>query len=500
MVNPDTTEITAANNMVISSTPKNQPIKVTTSMAEGKYKLYHWDKPENESEFPVHWEGADSLDSEYFTKNSGFKVDEKDTHTDAHIGGDYQVDGIILDKPSATDTVTVEYGVIGTYKNKPVTAKVVYSNIIVDNENKLPALTFSSNLSMGQWRWNIKQLDSMYTFYYEDGSKVELEGDSFLGINSLDLGEYGWYKNASDYYVTDKTFLTETQNPLTNDGTVMLGTGKGITDPTDTDYTDEVGASTFTKETVSFKVSGTDHLFTYGTADGRQWWATSSATLFNVVPEKPTKSIENTEGEDIDGGKVKPGQEVTYKISQKVNTLGVDLLTKYKSMTFVDKLPEEVTYVDSELQDESGKKVDETGMKELDEATNTLTYKVSPDYLQNGMKYNAETYTLNVNVKVKDDVKDGVVLKNIANVTINENSQDTNEVTVTPEIDPPVTPEPKPEPKPEVPEPVQEAKPVTLPATGGMDLNTKYTLGFVVLLTVVGAISGTIIYVIKKRA
>lgn len=428
---------------------------------------------------------------------------------------DYGQTTVSIKDVTEADEITVNHSYVGKYNGSDVSAQVKYSNFkkSVKNEGEA-SFFFSDNLYSGFVYNMIRQLNVEVTFIDTATQQpIDLKGESYLTFNSLNgtqkgepnvefADEFVSYLNQPEglniYSVKDSNIL-EVPNTIDNEGLVYAGASDS--------FTDVLGSDDYKKNTVSYQIGGKQSQFKLGTLNDRGgvWTSLNSATLFSVTPEKPTKAIQNNEGEDIDGGKVKPGQELTYKISQKVNTLGMDLLEKYKSMTFIDKLPEEVTYVDSELQDEKGTKVDEKGTKLLEESTNTLTYNVSTDYLQKEMKYNGETYTLNVKVKVKDDVKDGVVLKNIANVTINKNSQDTNEVIVTPEIDPPVTPvdppvTPEPKPDPVIdPETPQDPKPVTLPATGGMDLNLKYILGFVGFLAVVGSAASTLIYFINKR-
>ena len=53
------------------------------------------------------------------------------------------------------------------------------------------------------------------------------------------------------------------------------------------------------------------------------------------------------------------GQEITYRVSQKVHTLGVETVSKYSALKFVDKLPAEVDYVSAWLEDAAGNKISE---------------------------------------------------------------------------------------------------------------------------------------------
>ena len=48
------------------------------------------------------------------------------------------------------------------------------------------------------------------------------------------------------------------------------------------------------------------------------------------------------------------GQGITYRVSQKVHTLGVETVSKYSALKFVDKLPAEVDYVSAWLEDAAG--------------------------------------------------------------------------------------------------------------------------------------------------
>ncbi len=93
------------------------------------------------------------------------------------------------------------------------------------------------------------------------------------------------------------------------------------------------------------------------------------------------------------------GQQITYRVSQKVHTLGVDTVSRYSALRFVDKLPAEVDYVSAWLEDAAGNRLD-AGTVSYDKDSHKVEYVFSSSYLASSMAYQGETYTLVVNTTV----------------------------------------------------------------------------------------------------
>ncbi len=409
------------------------------------------------------------------------------------------------------DEISAKYEKVGTYKNEKVNAEVIFKNIrYVDSKNTNFSdlkITFNKNLYEGFFVSNADDFEINVKFFNQTGEVIDLEEGAFITINSLNKGEFANRlvpnNDLKDYITNDSVVKYKNVSPINRE--VYVGTGETIPMISETEvpsdsFEDVLGAQTFKRATVSFEVNGTEQNFVIGTADQRIWFTLNSATLFNVVPEKPVKLIQNKNGDDINNETVKAGDLITYKITQKVNTLGMDILEKYKSMQIIDKLPPEVTFEKAELYDEKNQVVDEKGVSDLNNETNTLIYSVNPDYIEKEMAFNGETYILKVDTKVREGIESGTVIKNTAAVSINGKEQATNEVVVSPEeVEVPVEPAPK-EPTPQIVKPVIEEKPVELPATGGMDLSMKYRIGVVLSIVSFFSIVGAVIYLIKKRA
>ncbi|MHC5216832.1 isopeptide-forming domain-containing fimbrial protein [Enterococcus sp. LJL128] len=343
--------------------------------------------------------------------------------------------------------VNVDYGYVGTYKGEKIYGVMNYHSMIKKDTGE-NVLIISDNLFSGYWYLSINQIDTDLKLFYEDGTKVDLEGDSFIGFNSLNgsgkeapaeetANEYVAYLNQAEgmkTYITDDSNVIEMDNKY-SEGKVYAG-GSG-------NFSDRLGLDTFKRNTVSFQVSGSEMKFRIGTLKGSTavWNSFSSATLFTAVPEEPIKDIVDVENEDssINGETVGKGQVVTYKVSQKVHTLGVDLLERYSQFSMSDKLPEQVSYEKAWFTGESNADIN------YDEGAHTVTYAASETFLEE-MPLSGETYDLYIQAKVNEDVESTEELVNVASVMIDNSVQETNLVSNPLEVVP--VPEPSSEPEP----------------------------------------------------
>lgn len=143
----------------------------------------------------------------------------------------------------------------------------------------------------------------------------------------------------------------------------------------------------------------------------------------------PRKTI-NGDTDIVQG--VALGDTVTYAIDQQVHNISWDKLTKYRTFSVSDPLPEYVEYVDGsfEVRDPYGKLVDETaGTFSYDKATNTINYAFTSDYLQNGMVYNGGSYVFSFDARAIDQPADDLeTVKNHGFVTANDVTEKTNVV------------------------------------------------------------------------
>lgn len=411
--------IVANNDFIIPKNPEKVDTKVTVS--NGSYKSVTKQSKDDEDLYK-------SFQKDYGQTTIEFKDDES-----------------VLNKAE----VNVDYGYVGTYKGKTVGVKMhIYDFVGADSKYSTGNgyLRISDNLFSGFYFAKIADMKIDFVVYDESGKEVSLE-NTYIGFNSLNstgaktvndksnsnYAEGVSYNKMADnnYYVVKDTLLQEITNPVTNTGNVVIGQTEQSEKTIEWNTShDKLGDQEFTKSTVSFLVTGTKNIFELisqrGLKGGGTWISFSSATLFNVIPETPKKIVESN-GVNVDGKEVLPGQQLEYKISQKVNTLGVDLLSRYTKFEISDILPSQVTYQSAKLVDKDGKELDPDGSYSYDKDSHTLVYKASKNYLES-MELNGETVYLSVITKVNTDVTTADTIINKASVTINSSNKNTNEV------------------------------------------------------------------------
>lgn len=378
----------------------------------------------------------------------------------------YGQTSLIIDNVNSKTRIEVDYGKIATYKGEKVNVKLVFSDIkLLSDEFPFATLgdpyksafnNANSSISKSKKRLLFYVSDNLYSgFHYHasqmnvqlvathgDGSPVNFDGDTFISFNSLNpiaknskntqRGEYAYYNemNSSDWYVTKDTVLTE-QKSYYNDLTVIGGNNKS---PFEqglywNDHYDELGSKKFNQATVSFRIKGSNPLFVVG-GNFATWSSLSSATLFSVVPDQPEKTGVDKDGNDVNNKVMQEGDTIQYRIKQKVNRLGVDLLAVYDRFELIDKLPKEVDYIDAHVECGTNKKFDVSGEVTYDKANHQVKYAAKADTLKNRIKYDGETYELVINVKVNKLANQSNVAKNQGTSIINKIEKNTNIVTV----------------------------------------------------------------------
>lgn len=378
----------------------------------------------------------------------------------------YGQTSLIIDNVTSKTRIEADYGKIATYKGEKVNVKLVFSDIkllsdefpfaTLGNPYKAAFNNANSSISKSKKRLLFYISDNLYSgFHYHasqmnvqlvvthgDGSPVIFDGDTFISFNSLNpiaknsnntqRGEYAYYHgmNNSDWYVTKDTVLTE-QKSYYNNLTVVGGNNKA---PFDkglywNDHYDELGSEKFNQATVSFRIKGSNPLFVVG-GNFATWSSLSSATLFSVVPDQPEKTGIDKNGNNVNDKMLQVGDTIQYRIKQKVNRLGVDLLAVYDRFELIDNLPKEVDYVDAHVESGTNKKFDISGEVTYDKTKHQVKYAAKADTLKNRMKYNGETYELVINVKVNELANQNSVAKNQGTSIINKVEKDTNIITV----------------------------------------------------------------------
>nr|WP_125714091.1 isopeptide-forming domain-containing fimbrial protein [Companilactobacillus kedongensis] len=184
------------------------------------------------------------------------------------------------------------------------------------------------------------------------------------------------------------------------------------------------------------------------------------------IPAKPTKSVTDKNGKDINKQDVKLGDEIEYHIDQKVGVLNQSISKRYTEFSITDPLPDNIAHTKAYVINKAnGKTASEESDLSFDENSNTVLFTASDSFLKN-MDLNGETYELVVEGKVvaknaktddqdlltdpstdkKDstnssttsasdtkqdevtDTSDVTVIRDVATSSLNNNPQDTNEV------------------------------------------------------------------------
>ncbi|WP_317913215.1 isopeptide-forming domain-containing fimbrial protein [Carnobacterium maltaromaticum] len=384
VVDKDNPAINATNNLVVEMNPERKGFKVETNTGS-RAKIYS--KDENA---PLNASSSDYISEENF----------KTKIAPNYVKG-YGSTAVALHDVKNTDTVTVTYNNVGNYNKKPVKAIATYSNIkYVDapTDYDYPMIDISENLFSGNIFFNVGSFNYDLEFRLAETDEViEFNKDAYIGINSLNMGEFADYSksNENNVYITNDSLVK--YQGVAAATSVSGDYWRGSSN----DFIDKIGSENFKKATVSFQISGKKQSFTLGSEHGSAWMSISSATLFSVEPEKPTKTVVNTQGKDINKVQVQHGQTIAYLINQKINTLGQDLLEKYSQFVIEDPLPENVTFVSAEIVDEKGTIVPNAGTIDFDDKSNKVTFKANENMLKNVMQYTGETYSLKITVKVK---------------------------------------------------------------------------------------------------
>ncbi|ELA48779.1 fimbrial isopeptide formation D2 domain-containing protein [Enterococcus faecium EnGen0005] len=429
IVDPSNPIQNVKNNFII---PKDVPNAKTNITVNGASKVYKYHVDANKGGFTDDYVGLVEGN-----KNIRYPSFQKE----------YGETNLVLEGVTTNTKVNIDYGKIGTYNGEKVNIKLVLSNIhlysdtlpwnLLDNNytkthfrddgykntngamsksKKRTVLWISDNLFSGIV-YHSTQMNVQLVATYEDGSPVQFSGDTFISFNSLnpaggkstDLkGEYAHYDkmNTTDWYVRKDTVLSEFKS-FYNNLNVVGGHPGGSSKLTqaDNDFNnlhDKLGDPKFGQGTVSFKISEANPTFVIGSSNVQTWFTLSSATIFSVVPDQPEKTGVDKNGNNVNDKMLQVGDTIQYRIKQKVNRLGVDLLAVYDRFELIDNLPKEVNYVDAHVESGTNKKFDVSGEVTYDKTKHQVKYAAKADTLKNRMKYNGETYELVINVKVNE--------------------------------------------------------------------------------------------------
>lgn len=126
----------------------------------------------------------------------------------------------------------------------------------------------------------------------------------------------------------------------------------------------------------------------------------------------PTKAAETT-------GAVQAGEEVAWRVAQKMGTFFKDTMTTYSSLVMTDPIPEGVDYKSVRLTDGAGRDITASaGTAAYDAATRTLAYTFKPSWLADRANYNGQTLTWRIAATAKNPASGTVSVANRATVSI----------------------------------------------------------------------------------
>lgn len=463
---PKDTYKNLTQDIFLITNPKQADITYTTNIGSDRLKVYKKNKD-------THVLGLKGLGPLYF-------VDKKNSHVGAVIGDDGQIhnykneqycsyipgySSVAFDikNPQQNDQIVTYHKRAGKYRDVWFDAQVTYSNftykynptykkIVEKNGGNVEDLgilknhvylDINENLTNGYVYLNAESFKINIKFINSDTKKPILvdsydsadeKRHSFLTFNSLN---YGRRNPPITEFVRYDDLMNQNQVFVTKDTNVEYGhpyqtlVGNDFFYGANDDFTDELGAQNFTRNSVSFELRGSDanrgHTFTVGATDAVAWNAFSGATLFKSVsaPDmQPKKFVKNTSGQNIQGQTLDAKTTVDWEVTVPIGRMGVDLLEKYTKLQLRDTLPNEVDYLSYQVFDGSNKEI--TSETTLAKANQLLTVDFKSDYLNTKMKYEGETYRVVFHTKIKADAPAGVKIQNQANVTYDKVTLETN--------------------------------------------------------------------------
>ena len=263
-------------------------------------------------------------------------------------------------------------------------------------------LTIATNLFGGFWFNNIEKMDVRVTFFdAETGAELPMT-DAYLTFNSLSNNMDGeQYTSghdiaypASDAYgefvgIKDRAVTGYVSGTL---GSVASAQGEAVTNIVSMDleiwppyaderynagtqpvfigqarrygggsaykqaaWTDSLGGTNFTRNSVSLPLDGASTTFVMGTMKGEAWMSFSSAPIYASV-EPPHKSISDASGPassfNSESARIPlKGGSATFTVTQKVPQIGFDTAEALETLTVTDEIDprlviEEVTVGD----------------------------------------------------------------------------------------------------------------------------------------------------------
>lgn len=460
---PKNTYKDLTQDIFLPTNPDQTDIKYTTNIQPDRLVIYKKSK-----NTPLTEDGAGGSNyfithptSDYGYKRGDGRVETYQNTMYHYYKPGYSGLGFDIRNPQSTDKISTYHTRAAKYKNKWVDVEVTYSNFRYKYNTSLKDwveergykvndtgvlenhvyLDVNENLTNGyvymnaeSMKINLKFIDTQtkQPLLVDSYDSAEDKSHSFLTFNSLNY--FVRRQNQSEFVKYDD-MVNQNQVFVTNDTNIEYGhpensnVGSDYFYGAESDFTDKLGAQTFTRNSVSFELRGSDpnrgHTFTVGASVAIAWNAFSGATLFRPTnPAFPKKYVRNSSGQNIQGQTLDVQTPVDWEVTVPVGRMGVDMLEKYTKLQLRDTLPNEVEYLSYQVFNESNKDI--TSETTLAKANQLLTVDFTPAYLNSGMRYEGETYRIVFHTKIKADAPAGVKIQNQANVTYDKVTLETN--------------------------------------------------------------------------
>ena len=399
--------------------------------------------------------------------------------------------GFVCDKTASAAngaSVSVRYDYVGDMKDiadpsfsVPVSIKATYTirdgktieeeGDYAESYNGHPVVHIPKCFSHGVFFCGTDVLETRYEFFNADtGSPIEL-GMMYVTATSLNRGEgfavpsdrvtacyvsseaphaslfYNQNGVKTPYDVVAGSYLYDKTSEYNDGYTTFIGC-PDVKDSSGAkmDFSDSIGEETFYWRSICFATdnkgsnaidakvyaiktaswSGTEGVPGDGWAsNGSMWFATNFMTLTSTKPPAPAKTVDKQHDVNL-------GDTLTYRIAQQVNDLGATSFIRYESLSIVDPLPSTLEFKSARLLDEGGNELYGAGSTRFDEATRTVTFDFTEEFLENGMHMTGETYYLELVTEVVDYPDDGTLaFSNRAQTIINGSEQPTGDVETT---------------------------------------------------------------------
>ena len=135
----------------------------------------------------------------------------------------------------------------------------------------------------------------------------------------------------------------------------------------------------------------------------------------------------------VDKETAKPGDTITYTVSQKIGTFYSTVLKPYDRIVFTDVIPKEVTleypYLDAKILDGNGNNITNQGKLTYDDTTRTLKFEMGDNWRNKESNYNGQTLKLVIKTTANRFKGTKITIPNQAKVSLsNTVTNDTNTV------------------------------------------------------------------------